>query len=377
MILGSDGKLHVMPLNTNHDFPGPLLSIVESLSCKNKVCMLVLSSTYIALYGADKNEEGASLVVYNIQFKVTQCKQAFKLYTVGSKMYLIRDNILLTVGNHLAVLPYQLATEQLAALVGSHRQTTNDDVLILTENVDWGEKETKESKHFKNIPKSIKKSIENFQNEGYPERLICAEIIPKMIEKQNIPNLLDSLKYFNEIPESLIVDLVVFVLNLDEKIFGTSKKVEIEDCPIQPLKRCHLLNRIIALPYNDMLIMNYLRNKLQVSDSLKLLKYICILLNDNVLTLNEEKNQIESEIKIIEWGSVLLDAHYQKLLLSKDPNILKVLKLFYNLVDTHIACINENKVTATVLDLIRRGKSYNKSKQIVSKWYSIEQMSLY
>lgn len=350
--LGSDGKLYSLPLHNALEFPGNLLSVIELLSCDQKICMLYLNPTYIVLYGADKAQEGASLIVYNTQFQVIQCKQPFKIYNSASQIFHVEENILLTVGNHLAVLPYQLATEQLSALVGSHRTSTtlNDpDIMVVTElDVgNWDEDCPKEIRKRK-MPKVVNIT------ESLPEVVICEEIIPSLIEERNVDGLMEVIKYFKEIPEKYLVELLVFVLEVSDLSESN----------------CDLLNLVLNLPFNDVLLIPHLRN-MEFNLTLQLLRYLCVVWGDD--SLNTETIR---EDAIINWGCNLLDAHYQKFLLSQDDSVIEILKLFQSLVNMQFACLDECKILLAHLEMLKRGKS-SKHIQKHSKWYSIEQVSLY
>ncbi|XP_074032384.1 nucleolar protein 11 [Leptinotarsa decemlineata] len=124
--LGSGGTLYAFPLeqtvsDSGVDDVGRLFSVVESVSPKHPVSMISLDDNYIALHGANYNEEGAVLVIYNTQFRVRQSKQPFELFTSNAKVWKIENNILLPMGQNLAVIPFDLETEQLTALFGSHK----------------------------------------------------------------------------------------------------------------------------------------------------------------------------------------------------------------------------------------------------------------
>lgn len=107
--------------------------------------MAALSQDYIALYGANCNEEGATLNIYNIQFKVTQAKQSFKLYNNGTQLWLAENNLLFCVGQNLAVVPFHLHMEQLAALIGSHKLVNDKDadvaIVHTIQEASWGEEQ--------------------------------------------------------------------------------------------------------------------------------------------------------------------------------------------------------------------------------------------
>lgn len=78
---------------------------------------------------------GALLLIFNIQLCIVQCKQFFKLYTTPPRLWSAgTDSLLLVVGQHLAVAPYHLGKQRLAALVGSHNIGSNQQVVVDWEN---------------------------------------------------------------------------------------------------------------------------------------------------------------------------------------------------------------------------------------------------
>nr|XP_023015996.1 nucleolar protein 11 [Leptinotarsa decemlineata] len=206
--LWSDGAFCANPLEQTvsdsgvYDV-GRLFSVVESVSPKHPVSMISLDENYIALYGANYNEEGAVLVMYNTQFRVTQSKQPFELFTSNAKVWKIENNILLPMGQNLAVIPFDLETEQLAALVGSHKvwQDGLDSDIKLIQEVDVASWDEALKVKPENMPKVLSDKIKEMVQHGLPETIIVEELLPDIFKKKETKTLCSLMKHFCDISE--------------------------------------------------------------------------------------------------------------------------------------------------------------------------------
>lgn len=115
---------------------------------------------------------GALLVIFNTQLCLVQCKQFFKLYTSHPRLWRAgNEALLLVVGQYLSVVLYQLGTQKLAALVGSH---ISDPIAQLS--VDWGceipddvEMDVDATNTNPSVPIIIEEQILKLTSEGYSQ----------------------------------------------------------------------------------------------------------------------------------------------------------------------------------------------------------------
>lgn len=362
--------------NTNME----LFCIIESVSCKHPVTMTVLNKDYIAMYGANSSEEGAAVLIYNIQFRITQSKQIFKLFTNGAKLWQIENNLLLCVGQNLAVIPFKLDVEQLAALVGSHKviQTDQNCDVSIVQNLEvatWKTDNVSVSSNL--IPKKIKKTVSELANQGLAENQICEEILPNFIDSKDVESVSSCLEYFCDFPEMCLAKLLKFCLTADSKLFKSNKPVSSESFPasLQPLERCTLMDKTLMKSFSDVLLLPYLRCELNIGEIVLLLQYISYLLSEDGHCL-PSLNLVESERKLIDWCCVLLDSSYQKFLLSKDECIKETLIHLSKLINSHITYLDDLSMVAPLLLQLKKGKVCNKSINVNMK-YSIEELSIY
>lgn len=381
VISGSDGRMFAYVLEDSDvmPFPGELFAVIQHISTKYTVCILALDENYIAMFGANCNEEGAILIIYNTQFKVTQSKQSFKLFTNGAKLWNYENNLLLPVGQNLAVIPYYLETEQLAALIGSHKNVqseTNADVTVVqeTEVASWDHKLKLGDIH---IPETIKLKINDLLRQGFSESIILEELLLVTLKNENLAYISLCIDYFSDIPEKYLAKLLLYLTVLDSKAFHDQTKhiSQLFPSDLQPISRTELIDKILCKPFSEILLLPYLRSELTLSNAVTLLKYICFLWSEegHILPI---KNVVKNHEKLIEWSFVIIDANYQKLLLSKDNSVKEVIIQLNKLVEHHLSLFEDLKFVLTVLSYFKMEKICNSATTNNMK-YSIEQVCLY
>ncbi|CAG9770845.1 unnamed protein product [Ceutorhynchus assimilis] len=366
---------------------GELFIILENISAEHFVKIVPLDDKYIAIYGSDPNEEGAILLIYNTQFKVTQSKQIHKLYANDAKLWRTYNFILLPVGQNLIVVPFNLDCEQLVALIGSHKpvQTKIDsDIAFVTEYevANWNNEENVATKKKKNkklqkqkANSSFTSKLEEYYKEGLPEALILEQIIPEILEESNIKLMEDCLRAFTDIPEAFLAKILQLLLVCNKKKFTKSDTKEYNQIPeeLLPNQRIALLDKVLARPFSDILLLPHLKSQLSVDEAVLLLQYLILQLSEeghNLPSMNASK----TEECLIKWTSLVLDSNYQKFVLSKDSIIEGVMIKCKNMVEEHLEVVESLKSIVPVLSKLEaeaKGKSYS-SGRLANGFYSIE-----
>ncbi|KAJ8985543.1 hypothetical protein NQ317_019926 [Molorchus minor] len=331
LTLWSDGKIFSYPLETDENLgQEELFAAVSSISTKYWVSMLSIGENCVVMYGANPNEEGATLVVYNTQYKVIQASQGFKLFTNGAKMWCIENNLILPVGQNLAVIPFYLESEQLAALVGSHETTQltiDADAAILEEFkvVSW---------NVKLKPKNVQnRYISKYLDQGLPESKIMELVLPDILKQNDLDSLSAYIKNFSDISEKHITIILKYLLT-SENIFDKTDQDSPELLPLslQPNKETDLINHTLCRSFNKLLLLPHLRSHLTYDEVFLLIRYICFLLSDESCELSPSINT-KMEENVIEWSHILLESNYQKFLLSKNEFVSKMLDQLMKLVE--------------------------------------------
>nr|CAD7395019.1 unnamed protein product [Timema cristinae] len=129
---------------------------------------------------------------------------------------------------------------------------------------------------------------------------------------------------------------------------------EVNESVLFPSAVCQLLNATLNIPFSDVTLLPYLRN-VSFSHTLILLRYLVDFQIDEVDT-----EVVLDQEHILEWITLLLDAHYQQYLLSKDPQILSLVKKLRHFIDIQLSYMEELKSLAPLLQAIAAGKPLKK-----------------
>lgn len=135
IILGSDKRIFLLSLGDDVNperSPGHFVSMLTQLKVDCPLSVLGISKHFVAIYGANEMQEGASLLLYNTQYKVIKTKQFFKVYFDFSQLWSLSDHILLAMGPNLSVVKYCVLKEVLSELIGT--QVSNDYQTITEED---------------------------------------------------------------------------------------------------------------------------------------------------------------------------------------------------------------------------------------------------
>ncbi|PSN52742.1 hypothetical protein C0J52_06156 [Blattella germanica] len=287
LTLWSDGKIFSLPfLQESPQFPGTFMNTMSVLSTKHPVAMTSLSSSHVAIYGADPTEEGAVLAIYNLSYGVVQSRHHFKLFASPPRLWCMGTNLMIATAHNLVVVPYNLETQRLSALVGAL-----------------------------------------YSNET---------------QSKNIP-------------ERSLIQVLQFCLREN----ANSDEIALDS---------QLLGAIISTPHSDVCLLPYLRMT-SFPQALRFLQYLA-----------EELESEESEIDLshlLDWTNLLLDAHYQRYLLSGDQEVLNLLCRLRELTIQQIEHIEQLKELSPLLRLLQEGKLPAKKPVFANKLYSIELMRLY
>lgn len=388
LTIWGDGKVYLNELSQQKKSPASELFIVlENISAQHSIKIISLDDSHIAVYGADPNEEGAILIIYNTQFKLTQSKQIHKLYSEDARIWKMFNYILLPVGQNLVVVPFCLESEQLVALIGSHKsvQTKDDDIAFATEYelANWTAKQHKVKKKKSDKGKVqglqvLDNRLEDLLKDGHSEADIIELVVAKIIEEKNIKLLEKSLSFFTDIPEALLVKLLKFTLTCEEKYLKKSKGGPYNNYPneLLPNTRASVLDKILVRKFSNVMLLPHLRATLTIDEAILLLQYLIYQLSEDGHDLPSLVGE-ECEQHLVNWISLVIDSNYQKFILSKDEKIQNLLVECKSVIVEHLAVLEDLKQLIPVLagfKLQAEGKSLVDGK-LANSLYSIEIVS--
>lgn len=477
----SDKRIFSKPLNFDeegaHKSIGNFISILTMINTTQPLSMVGISKDYVAIYAGNLNQEGATLLLYNVQFKVVQAKQFFKVYFNNSRFWLSENHILLAFGQTLAVVPFKISKQQLSDMVGTQRsfelsayvdnESINEDgdlsegyafvgnMNTMNEERDE-EPEPKSEKMFKtfesvekfeeSLHKAYKSNLQvdivrdddlpentiqmrlmtnadrtigpliftekfelfasELEKHGFGEMEITDKILPLMIPTNASLDIGKCLKRYSAVSDRALVSALKYALSCkDEKPIRTEIRdvdqlfqkhpiaslpasnpseqlqnldiIETHDLPDN--SKNDLLNIILSCTFNRKVILPLVRDQIDLDAVLYLLDHLMYLLTDPVATLSEipsNSDNFDSDEKVIEWVTLLIDSHYQQIVLSRDPEVREKLINWLNVVKQHSDSLKELRLFAPTIRRLVEKKGREREKQ-VNKWYSVETITLY
>ncbi|TDG45250.1 hypothetical protein AWZ03_008312 [Drosophila navojoa] len=127
LTIWSDKRIFILNLGerSHESSPGQFVSTLAELNVESKLSVCGLSRNFAAIYGANYGQEGASLLVYNTQFKIVNAKQYFKVYLDFSRLWARDEHILLAMGRNIAAVEYRMNSELLVDMLGSQLNETH------------------------------------------------------------------------------------------------------------------------------------------------------------------------------------------------------------------------------------------------------------
>ncbi|XP_001845742.2 LOW QUALITY PROTEIN: uncharacterized protein LOC6035591 [Culex quinquefasciatus] len=454
---------------------GNFISILNMINTSQPLSMVGISRDYIAIYANNLNQDGASLLLYNVQFKVVQAKQFFKVFFSNSRFWLVENHLLLAFGQTLAVVPYKISKEQLSDMVGTQRgaevrnyvdnESINEDCDFNEgygfvgdlEDVSEGEESEGEDEgpevvyklfesvgRFEETLQEAYKSdlmVETVRDEGLPEDVIsmrlmsnvdCSvgpllfsesfellaselekhgfcemeiteKIIPLMIQAGASLDIGKCLKRYSTVSERSLVSALKYALGcqkkktppkaaipdveqLLEKVSGSKLPKVSEEQPTSfiledqsPQPVVDLLNIILSCSVHRTLILPLLRKEIDLNSVLALLDHLLFLLTDPVAILAEtpaNADTFDSDEQVIAWATLLIDSHYQQIVLSRDAEVKRRLLVWAAVVKRHAEALDELKALAPTIQRLVAGK-HNQGGSQQNRWYSVETVQLY
>ncbi|XP_011689283.1 PREDICTED: nucleolar protein 11 [Wasmannia auropunctata] len=392
LTLWSHGRLysHLLTAGVSSDMESSnrLVNVITNINTKYPVVMTHLNETTVAIYGADVADEGAILMIYNVQFKSAQAVQKLKLYTNDAKLWKVEDKLLLAANRHLAVAPYHLAPQRIAAILGSSLRFKNDndgndadDIVVIQEATvaQWDKNRTcARNASIGRIPLNISKKICSYLNEGWSDAAIQETLIPLLMESGDVASICWCLDTFKDLPDKLLVDLLAFILKSSDKVFVPLQNGTTENtlkASNQPYLRDNFLDKVFSISYSSVSLLPHLKTGLTFDQVLKLLEYLMCKLNEETDSLDDHSQPNDQQL--YEWFCVLLDSHYQHYLLSQDTHVLELFNRLHSILEEHFQFLQTLVNLRPMIDRTNNGKPLRSSSRKHNKFYSIEEIKLY
>ncbi|XP_026327923.1 uncharacterized protein LOC113236137 isoform X2 [Hyposmocoma kahamanoa] len=354
-VLWSDSKMSMYDLTKKF---WKTIGTIPWISTFNHVSMAWMAKDHLILFGSNMDQDGAIILAYNVVLGVGSCKYPMKMYTAEAKLYCINERIILEASNHIGVLPYVLEIRRnLSRLLGSHEIIQDEE----TEIVNWDNSAKQNIK--------VANEFKHYLKQGITERSICAQVIPPLLEKDSTEKVKSELIKFKDVPESVLVQTINYVLKLiDAKSVDLTKQQKFTKFCKRQENNLSLLNDLLKIVYSDALLTFYLREGISLDDALFLMTYITYLLFDQHISVDAD-----FESKLLDWCTLLVDSFYQQYLMTKSQKVTHVLKNTLSCVLTLVKNLHTIDKTMITLHKYLTGKDKIREESVP---YSIEMMKI-
>ncbi|XP_013417613.1 nucleolar protein 11 [Lingula anatina] len=212
---------------------------------------------------------------------------------------------------------------------------------------------------------------------------LVSTLISVVVSHEDLSVLLDCHNHLTDIPEPAIVQCLKFYLKQEEATFsrctkqlqqlGSSSLIENNRSNLEPpfgSEKAAFINLILTSVYNDVFILDSLR-AIDFDQVLLLMKYLFYQLSSLSAALATHKSGSRwqpSLMQVVDWLSLLLDAHCQQLILSPDARTL--LADLHQVVESQVQFYDELVSLEAILSQLKQKCGLPK-KQCVGL-YSIE-----
>ncbi|XP_030382341.1 uncharacterized protein LOC115629880 [Scaptodrosophila lebanonensis] len=455
LTIWSDKRIFLLNLgNRNYDPPGQFVSMLAELNVESKLSVQGISRNFVAIYGANYGKEGASLLVYNTQFKVVNAKQYFKVYLDFSRLWARGEHILLAMGNNIAAVRYRMNQDMLVDMLGSQfsdthispieldhineeealeagikflgnyqpadivEQTNTDNETLaffppadgkqiayespeifnkeLSEllkqhvygevaNIENGYEDvnvTLMSNFFDLGPQNtaVQAIVRQLERSGAGEQEISEKLLTLFIKTQNTDHVLMCLRRYSNISERMLAWALRYALdNNSADIEATNGDPEAIYTDPALKSNKELLNAVLACSFESSAIEEHLRQRLELSHVLRILKHLHVLMTSPDFRLEERPGYDSSlkhtELQTLKWLGALMTSHFTLLSISKDVEILTVLKSWSVLLEGYVRSLDDLQAVLPLLMNIVEGRM--PKPKYDNRWYSIEKVVLY
>lgn len=365
------------------------------------------AKNYIAVYGGNAQQEGASLMLYNIQYNIIEAKQHFKVLFNNSRLWTLGSNLLLATGQSLAVFPFYIAEEELLHLIGSMKQQqamsghalqndmidegSDDQNLIefqqtmrpgtfnveqrqqavtsaefdamvealvtttavgLFQGEEEGENEIRiavneDVEKWTPLSLPIRTLVRAMEGQGFSEMEITNELVPHLIAHEAHADLMTILRKYTTLSEGVIVECLHRGIRTENR---------------------ELLALVLTIDFEEEYMVAHLRKQLAIEDVLFLVQFLYECLSGACSC--PDIDDMELSETVLKWLTCLIDAHYTNILISKSKRMAKQFSQWRLLIEKHIDGLQQLASFSALVERMAQAKAGSVATS--SKWYNIE-----
>lgn len=269
---------------------------------------------------------------------------------------------------------------------------------------------TFQAKLLSNVDETLPMLQENFEllcvemeKCGCSEVEITNKVIPVLIKTNRTEDLGLLLKRYNHVSEEMLMKTIKYLLSCstDQKLDNvedhskTAVEVQKDQLKVEKKlananiflntkqnRRRDALSLVLCCSFDSPTIIKFLR-QLTLNEMTDLMDHIYSMLTSSSVDdcSNLRGNLVDGcdfdlDVKLFEWFKLLLDSHYQPILLSHNKDLHKRLEQWLKLVDDHIKILSDMSDLRQVLAKLSTCKPLKLVKKC-NKYYKIEKLELY
>jgi len=238
----------------------------ETNSYDSEIC--ALSKDYCAIAFSKHDEDGGSLQIISLQFKLVSSEAALKT-TIhkGRGLFYVSDYLFMVGGGRVAFGTVTELNKQLDEYIG----------LGMDANNQFG-------------------TMSLYQN------------IPKLLEAGDLNKAVQIMTASLDVPEDLVLDFLQHITNEEKNQLTTEERKE-------------YLGKVIHLELSNIVLASELA-RLDIKQSLLLIELICSILEDGDLP-------VQNETRLVSWLDLILSNNYVHTVVSKDERTSNVIEVAY------------------------------------------------
>lgn len=386
---------------------GQFVEMINFVNLEEPFSISSPAKNYIAVYGGNVQQEGSSLMLYNIQYNLIEAKQQFKVLFNNSRLWSLGSNIMLVTGQSLSVFPFYVADEELLHIIGS-KKSCADQPALQNDMIDEGNDEQMLIEFGLNMPPArhhmeerqkpitnaefdemvetlvctttsvglfernngggeggpitiainedptealsmpLRVLVKAMENQGFSEMEITNEVIPELINHNATVDLMHILRKYTTVSESVLAACLHSGIRSEDKA---------------------LLARIMSVDFEEEYMIYNLRKKLAIEDVLYFVQFLYECLAGSYSCADDIHDMDLCET-VLKWLTCLVDAHYTNILLSKSQRMARQFMKWRVLIEKHINGLQQLGQFSALVERMALAKTTKVATS--SKWYNIE-----
>lgn len=288
----------------------------------------------------------------------------------------------------------------------------HEDMMVDIARLDDQPAGTVQVKLVSNIDETFPVLSENFEllcgeleKQGCSEIEITDRVIPVLLKTKRTEDIGLLLKRYNHVSEKMLTTIIKFLLGCtsdDEDTMevdhtSTDEGIELKKSDLKKgrvkstntllstaqKEQRDVLSIALTCAFDSLTILPSLKSEITLEEMVQLMDHLYKILTTSSLDDPydmrgnlAEGNDFDLDSKLFEWFKLLIDSHYQQILLSHDSDLHQKLEHWLKLIDNHIKILTEMNDMRPLLLKLSSNKPLQLSKKC-NQWYTIESVQLY